>query len=181
MSDPVLLDNTVLCNFAAVGRLDLLEAALEGRGRLTAAVNQEMERSLASVPGLVGAVGAPWLGEPLLVGEDHGNVKVWRQGRLAGTVKDPLAHLGEAESCHIIEKWPDFRDAWFATDDGKAVLVARKQGIVVGLTGDLLAMAARHHLVTPDEAFDLIIDMEQAGRNPRRPASVRELMNAYPY
>ena len=181
MNELVLLDNTVLCNFAAVGRLDLLEVILDGRGRLTAAVNQEMKRSVARVPGLVGAVSAPWLGEPLLVGEDHGNVKVWRQGRLAGTKNDPLAHLGEAESCHVLEKWPELRDAWFATDDRRAVLVARKQGIVVGLTSDLLAMAARRHLITPSQALDLIVDMEQEGRHPRRPGSVREMMDSYPY
>ena len=180
MNELVLLDNTVLCNFASVGRLGLLEAVLDGRGRLTVAVNQEMERSVASLPGLVSAVGAPWLGDPFLVGDGHGNVKVWRQGRLAGTKNDPLAHLGEAGSFHVLEKWPELHDSWFATDDRRAVLVAR-QGIVVGLTSDLLAMAARCHLIAPAEALDLIVDMEQAGRHPLRPGSVQELMDSYPY
>jgi len=31
-------DNTVLCNFAAVDRLDLLQAVLNGRGRWTPTV-----------------------------------------------------------------------------------------------------------------------------------------------
>lgn len=171
----------MLCNFAAVSRLDLLETALQGRGRITAAVNQEMERSVPEVPGLVAAVGAHWLGDPILVDDDNGNIKRWRQGRLPGTKHKPLEHLDEAQSCHVLEKWPGFQESWLATDDGSAVGVARRQGIVVGLTQDLMAMAARIGAVTPREGLDLIVDMEQEHRNLRRPTSVQELMNSYPY
>lgn len=38
MADPVFPDNTVLCNFAAIERLDLLIGWLRGRGRWTEAV-----------------------------------------------------------------------------------------------------------------------------------------------
>lgn len=181
MTEYVLVDNTVLCNFAAVGRLDLLEAALEGRCRVTAAVNQEMERSVPEVPGLIAAVGAAWLGDPIVVDDDNGNIKRWRQGRLRGTKHHPLEHLGEAESCHVLERWPRFRDSWLATDDRSAIRVARQQGIVVGLTQDLVAMAVRSGTATPEEGLDVITDMEQEDRNPRRPASIEELMNSYPY
>ncbi|GAA2490405.1 hypothetical protein GCM10010406_28160 [Streptomyces thermolineatus] len=37
-------DNTVLCNFAAVDRLPLLEKVLDGRGRWTQAVAHEARR-----------------------------------------------------------------------------------------------------------------------------------------
>ncbi|WP_075978138.1 hypothetical protein [Actinokineospora bangkokensis] len=43
-------DNTVLCNFAAVDRLDLLESALNQRGRWTEAVAYEASRSASSLP-----------------------------------------------------------------------------------------------------------------------------------
>ena len=43
-------DNTVLRNFAAVKRLDLLESVLAGRGRWTAAVAYEATASTRFLP-----------------------------------------------------------------------------------------------------------------------------------
>lgn len=48
----VFPDNTVLCNFAAVSRLDLLERILLGRGRWSEAVAYEAGRSSAYLPDL---------------------------------------------------------------------------------------------------------------------------------
>ncbi|MCG3039466.1 hypothetical protein L7D48_02570 [Streptomyces sp. S1A] len=45
-------DNTVLCNFAAVDRLSLLEKVLDGRGRWTQAVAAEAGRSARYWPKL---------------------------------------------------------------------------------------------------------------------------------
>ena len=41
---PIFCDTTVLCNFASVRRLNLLESILAGRGRWVAAVAYEVER-----------------------------------------------------------------------------------------------------------------------------------------
>lgn len=54
----VLVDNTVFCNFAAIHRMDLLERALGGRGRVSEAVHEEMTASSATLPGLEAALGA---------------------------------------------------------------------------------------------------------------------------
>jgi hypothetical protein len=51
-------DNTVLCNFAAVDRLDLLKAVLDGRGQWTEAVAYEASRSASALPALVGLAGS---------------------------------------------------------------------------------------------------------------------------
>ena len=45
MTEFLFPDNTVLCNFAAVNRLDLLNSVLNGRGRWTEAVAYETRRS----------------------------------------------------------------------------------------------------------------------------------------
>ncbi|MGH3277686.1 MAG: hypothetical protein ACRDNW_00920 [Trebonia sp.] len=42
MTEHLFPDNTVLCNFAAVNRLDLLKSVLGGRGRWTEAVAYEV-------------------------------------------------------------------------------------------------------------------------------------------
>lgn len=47
-------DNTVLCNFGTVSRLDLLRKVLDGCGRWTEAVAEEARRSAAYVRDLDG-------------------------------------------------------------------------------------------------------------------------------
>ena len=63
-------DNTVLCNFAAVDRLDLLESVLNGRGRWTAAVAYEAQRSARYLPALAGLEEANWLDEPIEITDE---------------------------------------------------------------------------------------------------------------
>ena len=53
MTEHLFPDNTVLCNFAAVNRLDLLRSVLGGRGRWTEAVAYEASRSAAKLPPLL--------------------------------------------------------------------------------------------------------------------------------
>ena len=53
MAEHLFPDNTVLCNFAAVDRLDLLKSVLGGRGRWTEAVAYEASRSAAKLPPLL--------------------------------------------------------------------------------------------------------------------------------
>lgn len=63
MSAAVFSDNTVLCNFAAVGRTDLLAVILRGRGRWAEAVAYEAERSSRYLPDLRRITQGGWLGE----------------------------------------------------------------------------------------------------------------------
>lgn len=68
-------DNTVLCNFACVDRLDLLEAVLNGRGRWTSAVAYEASQSAKQLVPLYGLHDAGWLGAPIeITDEQH----IWR-------------------------------------------------------------------------------------------------------
>ena len=55
MTDYLFPDNTVLCNFAAVNRLDLIKSVLDGRGRWTEAVAYEASRSASKLPALRGS------------------------------------------------------------------------------------------------------------------------------
>ncbi len=58
-------DNTVLCNFAVVDSVQLLESVLDGRGRWTTAVAFEAQRSAAYIPRLRDVTAGGWLGEPV--------------------------------------------------------------------------------------------------------------------
>ncbi len=65
MTEFLFPDNTVLCNFAAVDRLDLLKSVLNGRGRWTEAVAYEASRSARMLCPLRDLAESGWLGEPL--------------------------------------------------------------------------------------------------------------------
>ncbi|MEU7743546.1 hypothetical protein [Nonomuraea sp. NPDC049158] len=67
-------DNTVLCNFACVSRLDLLESILRGRGRWAEAIAYEASRSARVYPELNSVARDRWLGDPIEI-DDQGDVE----------------------------------------------------------------------------------------------------------
>ncbi|MFF3003247.1 hypothetical protein ACFVTF_10605 [Kitasatospora sp. NPDC057940] len=77
-------DNTVLCNFASVSRLDILENVLSGRGRWTEAVAYEAKRSSRYLPALDPPDVSRWLGDPIEV-DDPEAVERIRQGVFFGS------------------------------------------------------------------------------------------------
>ncbi len=174
--NPVFLDNTVLCNFASVDRLDLLRSALGGHGRWTAAVAYEAHRSAAHLPALLGLHMAGGLGEPVEVNEDGdpGRVEHIRRYVFGGTRREPTRHLGEAETSFLILNRAEFAGSWWVTDDGAARDYARRQGITVRQTIYLMTIAVMKCDITADDAFALMHDMAAAGRHPRLPRSVAD-------
>lgn len=104
----VFPDSTVLCNFAAVHRLDLLEGFLRGRGRWTEAVAYEASRSARSIPDLAGLISRGCLGEPVeIAGEDVQRVEHLRRDVFGGRAQEPLKHLGESQTCFFVEPRSD--------------------------------------------------------------------------
>lgn len=143
MTEYLFPDNTVLCNFGAVGRLDLLESVLRGRGRWTEAVAHEAEQSVRAIPGLDDAVRRRWLGDPIEITAENDVKRVHgvRRAVFGGTDDQPFKHLGEAETCHIILNWTEFAGSWWISDDAEALRYARRQGITTRETADLVSTA----------------------------------------
>jgi hypothetical protein len=170
-------DNTVLCNFAAVKRLDLLESVRAGRGRWTATVAYEATASTRFLPALAEVPRRGWLGDPVEVTEPSDIRKINRIRRAAfgGTDDAPLQHLGEAETCFVIREWAEFRGSFWLSDDREAVRYARFQGIVTYETVDLMSMAVTDGDITAKKAFDLMVLMTDEGRALRLPRSPAEL------
>src|SRR4051794_6636148 len=122
MSDALFPDNTVLCNFAAVHRLGLLEGFLRGRGRWTEAVAREAQQSARFLPNL-GSIGAGgWLGDPIEIDERAAEAveKIRRHG-LGGPANDPFRHLGEAQTCWLLTEEPSLKGSWWVSDDRDAL------------------------------------------------------------
>jgi len=171
-------DNTVLCNFAAVDRLDLLKSALDGRGRWTEAVAFEASRSASILPCLHGLATDGWLGEAIEITDESEIEQINRIRRavFGGTDDKPLKHLGEAQTCWLIERWPEFAGSWWISDDTEALRYARFRGITTRETIDLIAMAVRDGDLLARDGFELMQAMSQQGRSLRLPASAADLV-----
>ncbi|WP_371679769.1 hypothetical protein [Streptomyces sp. NBC_01276] len=178
MSDILFPDNTVLCNFAAVESLNLLRAVLDGRGKWTGAVAREARKSAEQLPALhdLRQQGG-WLGEAILVTapDDLENVRHLRTAVFGGQADRHLQHLGEAETCHVIQHWHQFAGAWWISDDKSALEYARGQGIMTAETLDMMQLAVEMGLVTAEDGFALMQKMHQLDRYPRLPRSVADL------
>lgn len=177
MSDFLFPDNTVLCNFAAVERLDLLRAVLAGRGKWTAAVSREARKSAEQLPALHDLRQQGWLGEAIRVTAPDDLANVWhlRTAVFGGQADRHLQHLGEAETCHVIQRWPQFSGAWWLSDDKSALDYAIRQGIMTAETLDVMQLAVKAGFVTAEEGFALMQKMRQFNRYPRLPRSVADL------
>lgn len=162
-------DNTVLCNFAAVDRLSLLEKVLDGRGRWTQAVAAEAQQSTRYWPRLRQVSEDGWLGDPIEIDDPAETVLVDRIRRVVfgGSPSRPLQHLGEAETLVIIEHRRELADSVWITDDGEAGRYARRTGISVKNTVDLMREAVVDGLTPASEGHRLLLAMGEAGRHVR--------------
>ncbi len=177
MAQHLFPDNTVLCNFAAVDRLDLLKSVLGGRGRWTEAVAYEASRSAAKLPPLLRLPLESWLDDPIEI-TDPGDVRRIARIRRAvfdGTDDQPLKHLGEAQTCYVIKNWSSFAGAWWISDDGDAIRYAKFQNIITRETIDIFSIAVADGDIGATEAFRLMEQMAACDRHLRLPKSAQDL------
>jgi predicted nucleic acid-binding protein len=177
MNECLFPDNTVLCNFAAVDRLDLLEAVLGGRGRWTEAVAYEADKSARVLPALGKLPTDGWLDEVIEIDDETEVEQVERIRRavFGGTDAEPLKHLGEAQTCHVILHRGEFAGSWWISDDREALRYARFQGITTRETIDLMSTAVANGDIAARDAFGLMQAMADEGRALRLPGSVADL------
>lgn len=177
MTEFLFADNTVLCNFAAVERLDLLKSILGGRGRWTEAVAYEASRSAAYLPGLRDLPLQGWLDAPVEVCGESDMLKVERIRRavFGGTRDHPRKHLGEAQTCYVILNWARFSGSWWLSDDQESVRYARHQGITARETIDLMRIAVANGDTGARDAYELMTKMATRDRHLRLPGSPDDL------
>jgi hypothetical protein len=171
-------DNTVLCNFAAVDRLDLLRAVLDGRGRWTEAIAYEASRSARVLTSLRHLTTDCWLGEAIEIDDesDIQHINTIRRAVFGGTDEQPLKHLGEAQTCFVILNWPEFAGSWWVSDDRESLRYARFQGITARETIDLVSIAVVNGLIGAGDALGLMRQMAELGRGLRLPGSPADLL-----
>jgi hypothetical protein len=177
MTEFLFPDNTVLCNFAAVERLDLLKSVLDTRGRWVEAVAREAQSSAAKLPALRALALEGWLDEPIEVTDpsDIRNIERIRRLVFGGTSAAPRKHLGEAQTIYIVLNWQQFRASWWLSDDQESVRYARRRGITSRETIDLMSIAVTNAEITPQDGFDLMNQMADHDRYLRLPGSPEDL------
>jgi hypothetical protein len=177
MTEHLFPDNTVLCNFAAVDRLDLLMSVLGGRGRWTEAVAYEASNSAAKLPPLLRLASEGWLAEPIEITDpaDVQKIERIRRAVFGGTDDQPLKHLGEAQTCYVIKNWESFAGSWWISDDGDAIRYARFQNITTRETIDIFSIAVADGDIGAAEAFGLMKQMAARDRHLRLPKSAEDL------
>ena len=178
MATIVFPDNTVLCNFAAVHRVDLLRGWLRERGRWTEAVEYEARKSSEYLPDLDLVLDEGWLGEPIEINDESAlsQVEAIRKSVFGGLPEKPRQHLGEAETCFLIKQRPEFAESWWLTDDEDAYEYAVRRQIETLRTIDVMRNIVADGDLTPDSAFALMNAMADRDRGLFVPPSARDLM-----
>lgn len=177
MAISVFPDNTVLCNFAAVGRVDLLEGVLRGRGRWTESVAAEARKSAGYLPDLNRLIANGWMGDEIEV-TDEGEINLIeriRRSAFGGTSDRPLQHLGEAQTVFLIRNRAELSGAWWVTDDRAALQYARGQQVITRESMSLMAEAVANGDVTAEQGFELLHGMADQHRHlslPQKPSDL---------
>lgn len=172
------LDNTVLCNFAAVDRLGLLRDWLIDRGKWSEAVAAEALASAGHLPALRGLADAGWLGEPIRVDDVSALTQIEgvRRNVFGGLRSEPLKHLGEAQTLWLIQRCEDHNGATWVSDDKDSLDYAKQQHILTRRTRNVLEELIAGGDLKPSEAFELLLEMDRLGRRglviPRSPADL---------
>lgn len=139
-------DNTVLCNFAAIGRVDLLHTFLRERGRWTEALEAEARKSAKVLPDLARVLDGGWMGESISLTDPLHiqRVDVIRRDIFGGLKSEPLKHLGEAQTLFVTHEVEGWKGSTWISDDGDALEFARFQQIPALETIDIRLTLSRH-------------------------------------
>lgn len=161
MAAAIFPDNTVLVNFAAIQRLDLLESWLRGRGRWTRAVADEAKKSSGYWPALCELHDAGWLQEPIEIEGDDAAAAVERLRRrvFGGSASEPKKHLGESQTCYLIGSVENWHGSWWVSDDQDSIEFARRCGFIVLETIDVFRHMVADGDLTAGVAFSLMMEI----------------------
>ena len=153
MTRLVLLDNTVLSNFAVVGRMDLAFQLYANRVVTTQGVMHEYQVAVAA--GLLAR--RAW--------DDLTVVEMTSEELVLCETLAPRLGIGERTCLAVAHA----RGGLFVSDDGDARAAAKRLDVPVSGTVGILVLAVRLEYATLAEANALLIEMIAAGyRSPLR-------------
>lgn len=161
-------DANTLINFAVIDRLDILERHYGGCATWTDGVQFEIKRGVQFDQRIQRVLDVPWLGSPI---EIEGVVDLTRvellRVCLSGSSSRPMKHLGEAQTIFLLET--SHKSSFFITDDRPAADFARRRGLSVMDSVDVLRECYRKGEVGCPEAYDLLVEISLQDRGVRVP------------
>ncbi len=162
-------DNTVFVNFAWIDRLPLLRAYLGGQGRLTQAVEYEIEQSKSHVANLDQVITTDWFDEILEFDGEHerASIEHIRRRRFGGREDQPLKHLGESQTIFALTSVDEYKSSLIITDDRAAHTLAGGLGCRAAHTVDILRTLCGHSEITAQDAFEIYVAITNAGPDGR--------------
>lgn len=155
-------DNTVLVNFALIGRMDLLETLFNGKGTWCSSVRDECHRSSQTL-GLESIADADnFLGQPHAPSKpsEHVQTRAFRT-QLANVGDHRYQHLGEAETLAVMTSRYPFEI--MVTDDRGAQRLAEQNNIGFITTWRLLQVVVRRNLAEPQEVLTYLRILRKRG------------------
>jgi hypothetical protein len=170
-------DTTVLRNFAVADALQVLQNFLDGRGRWSEAVHYEVEQQSRSLTVLTNVLRDGWLGDPIEVDDpsDIAQIEGMRRAVFGGGSDKPLQHLGEAQTCFLLQRRPEFQDSVWVTDDREAERYAKNQRIRTLNTVELMSEILAREDISRVGAWALLNRMADLDRPvvlPRKPSDL---------
>ncbi|XKH52049.1 hypothetical protein LG284_08305 [Citricoccus nitrophenolicus] len=160
----VFPDTCLLMNFAAVGRIDIVEQAVGGRAEWTETISDEVAfyatqnpfQMLAQVPAFMPQAITPDLQETL--GADGIRRAFAQPG------DGPRKHLGEAETLAVIDQRFDPAATLLLTEDKAVVRECHRRGLATAGSKAVLELAATRQTMTWADADALAQNIIAAGR-----------------
>jgi predicted nucleic acid-binding protein len=156
-------DNTVLINFALLGRMDLLGRLANGCAAWTAAIRRECHASADALDNdqLRGA--AAIFGTPVRMTDPRTMREALTLLEQMREPHDPAdKHRGEAETIALIAV--EHAGSLFVTDDANARSRAKERGIRSVSTCQLLRLAIRIGALTAHDAWASVCELRRRGR-----------------
>lgn len=163
---PILINNTVLSNLAAIDHLDYLDA-LHDKILIASAVYEEVQHGIAEGYAFLEVVDAALDDQSLKL------VTLDGESELRAYRSMPVKlHSGEAMSLAIAK----CRGLRFLTDDRAARAYAKQIGVTISGTLGVLSTTVRRGLATIGEANTALADMKKMARYRSPISDLRDLI-----
>ena len=165
----------MLCNFAAVRRLDLVEGLLRGRRRWTDAVAFEVSRSAGHLPDLARIAVDGWLGEPIEVADAREVDAIdGCAGRCSAAGRTSRSSISARRRPALLRNRPAVRRVDVGDQRPGSGAVRALPEIVTRETIDLVRDLVAEGDLVAETGFALLRSMAEHERRLRLPASPRD-------
>lgn len=151
-------------NFAAIDQLPHLRSYLGERGRVSQAVEREIQKHSRNFPHLDEIDITEWFGTAIRVkGKASAEaVDKIRRFQFGGEESEPLRHLGESETIHLLTTDREQASSTMLTEDIDAYNISVGRSIVTKSCRDVFETLVARHEISSADALSMMIDIRDS-------------------